>query len=135
MTMELKTVHKAFPKESNCIILLEKVLWNNGPRCPYCKTSFYTALKNEDRYHCNKCNNTFSVMVGTVFHKTKCDLRKWFFAIYIYQYSEIPITARALADLISVTKDTAWLMLSKIKKANVDSSELFDKIREVIKKV
>lgn len=133
--MELNDVYKLFPKEKDCIILLEKIIWDNTPICPYCKKSFYTNLKNENRYHCNKCNNTFSVTVGTVFHRTRCDLRKWFFAIYLYENSETPNTARALAEFISVTKDTAWLMLSKIRKANVNSGELFNKIRESIQKI
>ncbi len=130
MTMILDDVYKIFPDENDCIQFLENLLWANTPLCPYCKRSNYTGLKN--RYHCNTCNNTFSVTVGTVFHKTKCDLRKWFFAIYLYEASIIPITARALANLISVTKDTAWLMLGKIRKANVTDADLFNKIRTAL---
>ena len=130
--MVLKDVYKIFPDEMDCIKFLEGLLWNNTPVCPYCKWSNYTNLKTENRYHCNTCNNTFSVTVGTVFHKTKCDLRKWFFAIYIYEATKIPITARALGELIRVTKDTAWLMLNKIRKSSVTDAETFNRIRAVL---
>lgn len=39
-----------------------------------------------------------------------------------------PPTARDLAAAIDVTKDTAWLMLSKIKKEAVENSDLMKKI-------
>lgn len=128
--MELKSIFKAFPNESDCLDLVSKIIWLGIPVCPYCNQSNTTPLKN--RFHCNSCNNTFSPTVGNIFHRTRCDLRKWFLAIYLYQYSEVPMAARYLADKIDVTKDTAWLMLSKIRKANVSQSKLLNSIRDEI---
>jgi transposase-like protein len=36
-----------------------------------------TPLKEkQQRYHCNNCNTSYSVTVGTIFHDTKLDLQK-----------------------------------------------------------
>ncbi len=32
-------------------------------------------------FQCQDCNKSFSVTVGTIFHNTKLDLRKWFWII------------------------------------------------------
>lgn len=115
--MTLKEVYSIYPNENDCTDFLDKIRWGQIPICPYCKSTKISNLKEEKRFHCNKCNRSFSVTVGTIFHKTKCDLRKWFLAIHLYETLSIPITARALGEVIDTTKDTAWLMLDKIKKA------------------
>jgi transposase-like protein len=132
MTKELKKAHKIFPSEKDCVSFLETALWGGKPICPYCNGSSFSELKHESRYHCNVCNNSFSVTVKTIFKRTRCDLRKWFVAIRIYMKSPKPPTARDLAAAIDVTKDTAWLMLNKIKKEAVENSDLMKKIAKSV---
>ncbi|MBS1916869.1 MAG: transposase [Bacteroidetes bacterium] len=100
--------------------MLEKVLWNNNPVCPYCNVSRYTITKEPNRYHCNNCNSTFTVTAKTMFARTRCDLQKWFYAIYLYDNYPLPLTNRLLGELIETTKDTAWLLLEKIRKSNIE---------------
>ena len=76
--MNIIQIYRTFPKQQDCINHLEKVKWNNKPRCPYCKSTNQTSMPKENRYHCNNCNTSFSVMVGTIFENTKLDLQKWF---------------------------------------------------------
>lgn len=111
--MNLKSIYKVFKTEIDCIKFLQEALWPNSPVCPYCKTSFFTPIKNSTRYHCNKCNSSFSVTVGTMFHRTRCDVQKWFMAILLM--SEKKLSVRELADKIEVTKDTAWLMMERME--------------------
>ena len=114
MTKELNKIYTAFPKKPDCIVFLEKVIWEVQPQCPYCKTSFFSRMKEPKRYHCNKCNTSFSVTVGTMFHRTRCDLQKWFLAILLIGLNNKKITSRELATILDVTKDTAWLMINKV---------------------
>ncbi len=88
-------------------------------------------MPKENRYHCNQCNRSFSVTVGTIFHKTKCDLRKWFLAISLVLNAKKGISARQLARDIEVTKDTGWYMMMRIRKAFVEYGELLEGIIEV----
>src|SRR5204863_40586 len=89
-----------------------------------------TPVPKERRYHCNHaaCNRSFSVLVGTIFQKSRLDLRKWFYAIYILQVSDPNITAREFAKQLSVNKNTAWLMAIRIKRARLDNEAMLDGI-------
>jgi transposase-like protein len=116
MTTSLSNIYKSFPTQGSCIDFLELSLWENRPICPYCKSNNFTKLKEEKRYHCNTCNSSFSVTVHTIFHRTKCDLQKWFLSILLISKSDKKIPARNLAEQIGVTKDTAWRISQQIDK-------------------
>ena len=129
--MNIISIYKQFPTQIDCIKHLERVRWNNEPVCPYCNSKNQSPLPKEKRYHCNNCNTTFSVTVQTIFHKTKCDLQKWFLAISLTLNAKKGISARQLARAIEVTKDTAWFMLMRIRKAFKEYGELLKGIIEV----
>lgn len=126
--MTLKDIYNRFPRKQDCIAHLEKLRWDSIPVCPYCNSNHYTELKEEYRYHCNTCNISFSVMVNTMFHKTKIDLQKWFFAIYLIVESNNNISSRELAKKINTTKDTAWRIINEIKKSLIKQDVLIQKI-------
>ncbi len=128
--MNIIQVYKQFPTQADCIKHLEKVRWNNEPVCPYCKSKKQTSFKTGNRYKCNGCNTSYSVTVQTIFHKTKCDLQKWFLAISLVLNAKKGLSARQLARDIEVTKDTAWYMLMRIRKAFKEYGDLLEGIIE-----
>jgi len=128
--MNIIQIYKKFPTQIDCIKHLELVRWNNVPTCPYCKSKKQTPLLKEQRYHCNTCNTSYSVLVGTIFHKTKADLQKWFLAISLVLNAKKGISSRQLARDIEVTKDTAWFMIMRIRKAFVEYGDLLEGIVE-----
>ncbi len=112
-----------FPTAESCIDKLENIYWDDVPRCPYCRSKNQSPLPKERRYHCNGCKTTFSVTVNTVFHKSKVDLQKWFMLIGIYFNASEGPPIRQIALEIQVAKDTAWLMIKKIKMAEETEKE------------
>jgi transposase-like protein len=128
--MNIIQIYKIYPTQASCIAHLEQVKWNNVPTCPYCKSTKQSPLPKENRYHCNNCNTTFSVTVGTIFHNTKCDLQKWFLAISFVLNAKKGLSARQLGRDIEVTKDTAWFMLMRIRKAFIEYGDLLEGIIE-----
>lgn len=100
-----------------CLALLEQIRWNGKPKCPYCESTNATAYKNERRYHCNECFTSYSVTVGTLFHKTHVELQKWFVAIHLVLNSPGGISVRQLAKEIGVNKNTACYMIERIREA------------------
>lgn len=128
--MNITEVYKKFPTHQSCIAHLEAVRWHSMPICPYCKSTKQTPLHKEYRYHCNNCNTSFSVTVGTIFHKTKLDLQKWFVSISLVLNAKKGISARQLGRDIGVTKDTAWFMLMRLRRAFADYGELLKGIVE-----
>jgi len=129
--MNIIQIYKQFPKHEDCLTHLEKVRWSNKPQCPYCKSVRSTKTKEDHRHHCNNCNTTYSVTVGTIFHKTKLDLQKWFLAISLMLNAKKGISARQLARDIEVNKNTAWYLLMRLRKAFLESPELLNGIFEV----
>lgn len=125
--MKLEDIYSQFPSKEDCIRHIEDLRWGDNPICPYCNSTHYTELQGKNRYHCNTCNISYSVTVNTLFHKTKIDLQKWFYAIYLILDNKI-ISSRELAKEINTTKDTAWRILKEIKSAIIKNDFLIKKI-------
>jgi transposase-like protein len=102
---------------------LEQIRWGGKPLCPYCGSTNSSPIKQEPRYHCNACFTSYSVTVGTLFHKTHVDLQKWAQAIKLV-LTNGNISVRKLAQEIEVNKNTASYMLVRIRKAMIEEEEL-----------
>lgn len=121
--MNIVAVYRMFPTEANCIAHLEKVRWNGVPVCPYCGSDKSTPLPKENRHHCNTCNTTYSVTVGTMFHHTHLPLQKWFLAVSLILNAKKGISARQLGRDLEVNKNTAWYLAMRVRKAMDESTE------------
>jgi len=115
--MNIVRIYELFPTEADCIAHLEKVRWHGKPICPYCKSDRSTQLPAENRHHCNACNTTFSVTVGTIFHQSHLDLQKWLLAVSLVLNAKKGLSARQLARDLEVNKNTGWRMGMQIRKA------------------
>ncbi len=120
--MNIIQIYNQFPTENDCLNYLEKVRWNCTPKCPYCKSQNFTAMPKEYRHHCNNCNTTFSVIVGTIFHQTHLPLQKWFLAVSLILNAKKGISARQLARHLEVNKNTAWKISMKIRDAMLNKN-------------
>lgn len=111
-----------------CIELLERIRWGGEPQCPYCGSKRASPMDKGLRHHCNDCFTSYSVTVGTIFHKTHVDLRKWFRTIALVAQQPQNITVRALAEIIEVSKDTAASMLNRIKTLKREDPRFLEEI-------
>jgi len=84
-------------------------------------------MPKEQRYHCNNCKCSYSVTTRTMFHKSKVDLQKWFFAI-----EQNHLSIRQLAKQITVAKDTASYMLFRIRKALKENPDFLNHFKNEI---
>ncbi len=115
--MNIMEVFRRFPTQDACFDYIEQVRWEGEPYCPYCGSTHATAFSKERRHHCNTCNTSFSVTVGTIFHKTRLPLQKWFLALSLILNAKKGISARQIARDLEVNKDTAWRISMKIREA------------------
>ncbi len=111
------------PSDQDCLAFLETSRWNGKPICPYCDSDRTTAVPKERRYRCNSCNTAFSATVGTVFHRTRLPLQKWFAAISLILDAKKPISARHLAQRIGINRNTAWHLSTRIRLALLEPSQ------------
>lgn len=121
--MDVLAVIKRFPSQEACVAHLEQVRWGRAPLCPYCASSRVSKRKPDLRRRCYQCSRSFSVTVGTVFHRTHVPLQKWMVAIHLILNARKGMSARQLARTIGVNKDTAWRIGMKLRKAMSDSQE------------
>ena len=115
---------KQFPTEQSCIVFLEKIRWKDGVFCTYCgsvKTSKHNTTTLETRsgrrFQCQDCKKSFSVTVGTIFHRTHLDLRKWFWIISIMLNAKKGVSACQVSRELEIRRPTVWALMHKIRKA------------------
>jgi transposase-like protein len=129
--MNLVEIFKQFPTQEDCIQHLEKIKWKGSSFCPYCESNNCTSVAKELRHHCNNCNTSFSITVNTIFHQTHLPLQKWFLAIALILNAKKGISSRQLARDLNVSKDTAWSMQMRIRKAMIETPELLNGVVEM----
>ena len=121
--MSIRDIYQMFPTNVECIELLEQVRWHGVPICPYCNSANTTQLSAELRHHCNTCNTTFSVTVGTLFHHTHLPLQKWFLALSLVLATRGKVSGRQLATELEVNKNTAWRLAIRIHNAMAEPQQ------------
>jgi transposase-like protein len=107
--------------EDQCIAYLQNELWGGVPTCPYCQSERATTMKERGRYHCNACNSPYSVTAQTVFHHSHLPLYKWFITVAAVLEREDRISARKLAVLLGVNRNTANDMINRINEKKKES--------------
>ena len=118
--MDATQTLELFPTEASCVAHLERVRWSGKPTCPYCG-SFNTVPNYQHRHRCYNCRTSFSVTVGTVFHRTHVPLQKWFLAIVLMLGSEKAPSALQLSRDLNVNKNTAWRIATQIHQAMAEA--------------
>ncbi len=113
---------KKYSTEEQCAERLFRLRWPDGFVCPRCGHREYFNLPRRRLFQCknNACGYQASVTAGTVMHKTRTPLVKWFWAIYLVSTDKRGISALALLKRLQVSYVTAWSMLHKIRKAMRD---------------
>lgn len=115
--MEILEVISRFGTQENCVAHLEYLRWGDEPRCPYCNSGQTSNRRDALRRHCNGCNRSFTVLVGTIMEATKLPLPKWFAAICLILNAKKGISSLQLARDLGVNKNTAWYLQKRIRSA------------------
>lgn len=130
--MNFTELGKKFNTQEKCIKHLEKVRWNNLPKCPYCnKIEHISARANEFRYQCNNCGNSFSVLIDTIFEDTNMPLPIWFQLVAIIMNSKMGISSMEISRNLGITQKTAWFNAMKVRCAMLDDFDMLEGICEM----
>src|SRR5947208_6779174 len=83
--------------QESCIEHLAGLRWPGGFACSGCGGRQAWRLKARPRvYECGACHRQESVTAGTVFHRTRTDLAKWFVAAYLMGRDKRGVSAKFL---------------------------------------
>ena len=108
-----------FATEEACEKQLFKQKWPEGYKCEKCGNTHHSTITTRrlPLYQCTECGYQASVIVNTIFEKTRTSLVKWFMAIYEISTDKRGYSATQLMKDAEVSYPTAWLMLHKIREA------------------
>lgn len=92
---------------------LETQAWPEGVVCAQCGSIdrsrlLQGATLDRGLYVCYDCRGSFTVTVGTSFHRTRVPLHQWLQVTAALE--KVPCTLHEIADAIDVTFKTAWRM-------------------------
>jgi len=105
-----------FDSEEKCIEHLAGLRWPGGFACAGCGGRQAWRLKTRPRvYECATCHRQESATAGTVFHRTRTDLTKWFVAAYLMGRDKRGVSAKFLQRELGVAYQTAWTMAHKLR--------------------
>jgi len=119
--LNIGKILERFPTQVDCIAYLEQVRWGSDPICPYCGSD--NTARNQHRHRCYDCRTSFSVTVGTIFHRTHLPLQKWFLAIMLMLNAKKGLSALQLSRDLDVNKNTAWRIAMRIRKAMTQAEQ------------
>lgn len=118
MDFGLFDFQKKFSTEKRCHDFLFEQRWPNGFACPRCQHKHYSFVSKRKLYQCKNCKYQVSVTAGTIFHKNRKPLQKWFWMIFFITRSKTGQSIRHLQRLLEIgCYKTAWTMAHKIHKA------------------
>ena len=118
--------HK-FPDEASAIAFFEEERWPNGVICPRCDCERTKPLKNRaGRHHCNGCGSQFSVRTGTLLENSRIPVRKWLYAMYLFQVSRKGISSVQLGKELGIKQQSAWFMMHRLREAMIPD---FDQLK------
>ena len=72
----------AFTNDEDCAKHLMMQRWGNDFICPKCGNKEFWYLTTRKLYECRNCHLQTSATAGTIFHKTRVPLLKWYWLIY-----------------------------------------------------
>ncbi len=76
--MKLNEFNNAFQTEQQCLAYIANLKENKCIRC----FSFNLNTSDLKRMRCLKCNQTFSILTGTIFSRSQTSLTSWFYLIF-----------------------------------------------------
>jgi transposase len=85
--------------------------------CPGCgaDSKFHPLIKRR-AYVCQHCGHHIYPAAGTIFHKSRTNLTKWFFAMYLMTSTRHGVAAKEIERQLGVTYTGAWGMCHELRK-------------------
>ncbi|WP_010257596.1 transposase [Treponema primitia] len=101
---------------------LFRIRWPRGFICPRCGGTAYYPVQKRNQYECSGCGYQLSLSAGTLMHKSRIPLEKWFAAVALYNRSP-DITPLEFSRTLRLTKPTGSLLLKKIRQGLVNGND------------
>jgi transposase-like protein len=119
--MSWLTFQDEFRTEEDCFQWLTQTRWPGGFICPRCGSERSWQISTRKLLKCAGCRYQISVTAGTIFHKTRVPLRKWFMLIFRMATSKTGVSINEMKRELEIGDyKTIWTMAHKVRKAMAD---------------
>jgi ribosomal protein L37AE/L43A len=123
--MSLAEFNARYGTEQQCHSALVAMRWPEGFVCPKCEAREHSYHAARRLFQCTTCLTQTSVTAGTIFHKSRTPLDKWFLAIHLITQSKNDIAALELSRQLGVKWDTAWLIKQKLMEVMRERNQTY----------
>ena len=112
---------KEFSAEEACAQHLREMRWADSFKCPRCGHVEAWFIRTRNILDCKSCRAKISLTAGTIFHKTRTPLVKWYWLIYHMAMDKVGVSISEMQRVLEIRDyKTAWLMSHKVRKAMAD---------------
>ncbi len=114
---------KQFPDDEACLHHMMTARYGGTEfDCPKCgQHSKFYRLKRDRAYLCQHCKHHIYPCAGTLMHRSRTPLHKWFYAMHLFSVSRHGVAAKELERQLGVTYKCAWRMAHQIRKYMADT--------------
>ena len=113
---ELRAFEREFPDEDSCLEWLKDQVFPDGIYCEPCgRVTKHHRVRSRRSYSCDRCGHHVHPTAGTIYHKSRTPLTKWFYATYVLSSIDPDIPITELQHELGVTYKTAWRMTHLIR--------------------
>ena len=100
--LSLIDFNRRYGSDEQCHAALIAMRWPDGFECPHCKSRRHSYSPARRIFQCSACRVQTSARAGTMFHKSRTPLVKWFLAIHLLTSAKNDIAALELARQLGV---------------------------------
>ena len=101
--------------DQDVLKILEQIRWDKQKNCPHCGCNKTIDYVRENKFQCENCFRSFSVISKTEFENTKLPLGTWLWAYFLIRENK-GVHASNLNKMLNVTQKTSTVIHEKITK-------------------
>jgi transposase-like protein/predicted RNA-binding Zn-ribbon protein involved in translation (DUF1610 family) len=114
-----KEFQAEYPNDEACLAKLMEVNYGGTeidcPACGAVKAKFHP-MHARRAYACQECGHHIYPCAGTIFHKSRTNLTKWFCTMYMMTSTRHGVAAKEVERQLGVTYKCAWRMCHELRK-------------------
>ncbi len=119
----LDDFNRQFPDEDACLEWLKDQVFPEGIVCAPCgRPTKHHRVRSRRSYSCDRCGHHVHPTAGTIYHRSRTPLKKWFYATFLMTSSGQPVTARRMQRELGVTYKTAW-RIRRLIRSRLDDGD------------
>ena len=114
--MKILSFSARFPDENSCRQYLKEQREKQGITCKKCSSTKHYWLENKELWKCAACGSWTNLKAGTIMHKSKVPVIKWFECIHLMTTIKKSLSGLEMQRQLGMKRyEPVWYMMQKIR--------------------